>query len=183
MALAIRLARGGAKKRPFYRIVVADSRSPRDGRVIERLGFYNPMAAPDNPERYKLHEERIQYGLSQGARPSDRVARMLAKSGVIAARPVPHQTKKSKPKARAIERQKEEAERQAQLEKEREEARKLQEEKETQKAEEAAQQAAAEGQPEESGEAEAPAEAASEEATEASPEAGAEEATEEEKKE
>ena len=77
MALKIRLSRGGAKKQPFYRIVVADSRSPRDGRFIERLGTYNPMVAKDSENRITLKEERIKYWLSQGAKPSDRVARFL----------------------------------------------------------------------------------------------------------
>ena len=71
MALKIRLSRGGAKKQPFYRIVVADSRSPRDGRFIERLGTYNPMVAKDSENRITLKEERIKYWLSQGAKPSD----------------------------------------------------------------------------------------------------------------
>ena len=75
MALKIRLSRGGAKKRPFYRIVVADARSPRDGRFIERVGTYNPMVAKDSDDRVILKEERIKYWLSQGAKPSDRVAR------------------------------------------------------------------------------------------------------------
>ena len=74
MALAIRLARGGAKKRPYYRIVVADSRAPRDGRFIEKLGTYNPLLAKDSPERVKLDSDRISHWLSVGAQPSDRVA-------------------------------------------------------------------------------------------------------------
>ena len=67
MSLRIRLTRGGAKKRPFYRIVVADSRSPRDGRFIEKLGFYNPMVAKDHPERLRMDEERVKHWLSVGA--------------------------------------------------------------------------------------------------------------------
>ena len=81
MALKIRLARGGAKKRPFYRIVVADSRMPRDGRFIERVGTYNPMLAKDDPDRVKLNTSRIQHWISVGARPSDRVARFLGPRG------------------------------------------------------------------------------------------------------
>ena len=83
MALKIRLSRGGAKKRPFYRIVVADARSPRDGRFIERVGTYNPMVAKDSDDRVVLKEERIKYWLSQGAKPSDRVARFLGQAEII----------------------------------------------------------------------------------------------------
>ena len=72
MSTKIRLSRGGAKKRPFYRIVVADTRSPRDGRFIERVGTYNPMVAKDHPQRIVLKEDRIKYWLSHGALPTDR---------------------------------------------------------------------------------------------------------------
>ena len=82
MATAIRLARGGSKKRPYYKIVVADSRSPRDGRFIERIGSYNPLLAKDNPERVKLDADRAKHWLSVGAQPSDRVARFLDAAGV-----------------------------------------------------------------------------------------------------
>src|SRR4051812_324517 len=82
MSLAIRLTRGGAKKRPYYRIVVADSRSPRDGRFIEKLGTYNPLLAKDSPERVKLDTDRIQHWLSVGAQPSDRVLRFLDAAGI-----------------------------------------------------------------------------------------------------
>jgi small subunit ribosomal protein S16 len=82
MALSIRLARGGAKKRPYYRIVVADSRSPRDGRFIEKIGTYNPLLAKDSPERVKLDAERASHWLKVGAQPSDRVARFLDVAGV-----------------------------------------------------------------------------------------------------
>ncbi len=82
MALAIRLARGGAKKRPYYRIVVADSRSPRDGRFLEKLGTYNPLLAKDSPDRVKLDAERISHWLSVGAQPSDRVLRFLDAAGI-----------------------------------------------------------------------------------------------------
>src|SRR5687768_12630944 len=82
MALAIRLTRGGAKKRPYYRIVVADSRAPRDGRFIEKLGSYNPLLAKDSPERVKLDAERISHWLAVGAQPSDRVLRFLDAAGI-----------------------------------------------------------------------------------------------------
>jgi small subunit ribosomal protein S16 len=75
--MKIRLARGGSKKRPFYRIVAADSRMPRDGRFIEKLGTYNPMLPKDSEERVKMNVERIQYWLDQGAQPTDRIARFL----------------------------------------------------------------------------------------------------------
>ena len=83
MATSIRLARGGSKKRPYYKIVVADSRSPRDGRFIERIGSYNPLLAKDNPERVKLDADRAKHWLSVGAQPSDRVARFLDAAGVL----------------------------------------------------------------------------------------------------
>ena len=82
MAMKIRLARGGSKKRPFYRIVAADSRMPRDGRFIEKLGTYNPLLPKDSEERVKMNMERIQYWLSEGAQPTDRIARMLEAAGV-----------------------------------------------------------------------------------------------------
>ena len=81
MAMKIRLARGGSKKRPFYRIVAADSRMPRDGRFIEKLGTYNPLLPKDSEERVKMNMERIQYWLNQGAQPTDRIARMLEAAG------------------------------------------------------------------------------------------------------
>ena len=82
MAVKIRLARAGAKKRPFYRIVVADERAPRDGRFIEKVGTYNPLLPSDSGERVKLDLERIQHWLGQGAQPTDRVLRFLDKAGV-----------------------------------------------------------------------------------------------------
>ena len=82
MAMKIRLARGGSKKRPFYRIVAADSRMRRDGRYIERLGTYNPLLPKDSEERVKMNMERIQYWLGEGAQPTDRIARMLEAAGV-----------------------------------------------------------------------------------------------------
>ncbi len=110
MSLKIRLARGGAKKRPFYRIVVADSRMPRDGRFIERVGTYNPMLPKEHPDRVELKTERIQHWLSVGARPSDRVARFLGGAEIIAMPAIPEQSKKNQPKAKAQERMKEAAE-------------------------------------------------------------------------
>ena len=81
MAMKIRLARGGTKKRPFYRIVAADSRMPRDGRFIEKLGTYNPLLPKDSEERVKMNMERVEHWLSKGAQPTDRVARMLEAAG------------------------------------------------------------------------------------------------------
>jgi small subunit ribosomal protein S16 len=107
MALKIRLSRGGAKKRPFYHVVVADSRSPRDGRFIERVGTYNPMVPKGHPERITLKDERIKHWMSVGALPSDRVARFLADAGMVE-KPVMHeQTKQHMPKAKAQERMQE----------------------------------------------------------------------------
>lgn len=111
MALKIRLARHGAKKRPFYWIVLADSRSPRDGRFIEKLGTYNPMIEADN--RLVMKEERIKHWLSNGAQPTDRVAKFFAQAGYIAPRPRAEQSKKPAPKAKAQERAKERAQREA----------------------------------------------------------------------
>ncbi len=113
MALKIRLSRGGAKKRPFYRIVVADTRAPRDGRFIERLGTYNPMVPRDHPERIVLKEDRVKHWLAAGATPSDRVARFLGQANIIPAPPIPHTPKKSQPKAKAQQRLQERAEREA----------------------------------------------------------------------
>ena len=104
MSLKIRLARGGAKKRPYYRIVIADSRSPRDGRFIERVGTYNPMVPRDHPERVRANAERVQHWLSVGARPSDRVQRLFAQLELMEAPKIPEQTKQHLPKAKAQER-------------------------------------------------------------------------------
>ncbi|MFW2544225.1 30S ribosomal protein S16 [Primorskyibacter sp. 2E107] len=82
MAIKIRLARGGSKKRPFYRIVAADSRMPRDGRFIEKLGTYNPLLPKDSEDRVQMDVERIQYWIGQGAQTTDRVARFLEAAGV-----------------------------------------------------------------------------------------------------
>ena len=104
MSLSIRLTRGGAKKRPFYRIVVADSRSPRDGRFIEKLGHYDPMAEKGDVKRLVMDIERIKHWLSVGAQPSDRVARMLGEAEVIAKRTWNETPKKSAPRAKTQER-------------------------------------------------------------------------------
>lgn len=95
MALSIRLSRGGRKKRPFYRIVVADKRMPRDGRYIEKLGTYNPLLADDNANRVQLVEDRVKYWLEQGATPSERVAIFLGKAGLIDMPAQPVRPKKS----------------------------------------------------------------------------------------
>ena len=106
MGLKIRLARAGAKKRPYYHIVVSDSRSPRDGRFIEKLGSYNPMLPAEHEDRVRLQGERITHWLSHGAIATDRVARFLGKAGLA---PMPkwnEQPVKSAPKKRAQERAK-----------------------------------------------------------------------------
>ena len=82
MAVSIRLSRGGAKKRPYYRIVVADARSPRDGNYLEQIGTYNPLLAKDDENRVRLTEDRARYWLGVGAQPTDRVARLLDKAGI-----------------------------------------------------------------------------------------------------
>ncbi len=102
MALKIRLARGGAKKRPYYRIVVADVRSPRDGRFIEKLGTYNPML-PKDGTRVTLDQERVTYWLGKGAKPTDRVSRFLDAEG-IAKREPRNNPKKALPGKKAQER-------------------------------------------------------------------------------
>lgn len=87
MPVAIRLSRGGAKKRPYYKIVVTDSRKARDGKFIERIGSYNPLLAKDNPDRVKLDAERAKHWLSVGAQPSDRVMRFLDAAGILERKP------------------------------------------------------------------------------------------------
>lgn len=111
MTTAIRLARAGAKKRPYYQIVVTNSRNPRDGRFIEQVGTYNPMLAKDSGERVKLVTERVQYWLSVGAQPTDRVAGFLGNAGLMKKRPTAASTKSAAPKAKAQERLREQAER------------------------------------------------------------------------
>ena len=104
MALKIRLARGGAKKRPFYRIVVAENTAPRDGRFIEKVGTYNPLLPKDHPERVVLKVERIQHWLSVGAKPTDRVLRFLDAAG-LAKREPRNNPQKAKPGEKALARQ------------------------------------------------------------------------------
>jgi small subunit ribosomal protein S16 len=157
MSLKIRLARGGAKKRPFYRIVVADSRMPRDGRFIERVGTYNPMLAKDHPERVTLQAERIQHWLKIGAKPSDRVARFLGHAEIIAMPTYRDQTKKDKPRPKTVERMAARQEKQAAA---------AEAAKEAAAAAAAAAAAPAEEPAVEEAPAEAPAEAASEEKSE-----------------
>ena len=106
MSLKIRLARGGAKKRPFYRIVIADSRSPRDGRFIEKIGTFNPMLDKGNEQRVVVDVERARPWLGEGATPSDRVALFLADAGLMQKPAKRDQTKQHLPKAKAQERMK-----------------------------------------------------------------------------
>ncbi len=100
MSVVIRLSRAGAKKRPFFRLVVADSRFPRDGRFIERVGTYDPKKPKDSPERVKLELERIKYWLSKGAQPSDRITRFLDAAGLLKRKPR-NNPQKAKPKKEA----------------------------------------------------------------------------------
>lgn len=109
MALSIRLSRGGSKKRPYYRIVVADARSPRDGRFIEKIGTYNPLLAKDSGERVKLDGDRAKHWLGVGAQPTDRVARFLDAAGVRE-RTARNNPKKAEPGEKAKERAEERAE-------------------------------------------------------------------------
>ncbi len=115
MAVSIRLSRGGSKKRPYYRVVVADSRAPRDGNFIEKVGTYNPMLAKDDANRVVLNGERIKHWLSVGAQPTDRVARFLDVAG-IKERPARSNPKKAEPGEKAKERAEEKAEKLAEAE-------------------------------------------------------------------
>ena len=154
MAVVIRLARGGSKKRPYYRIVAADKRNARDGRFLEKLGTYNPLLAKDSPERVTLVEDRIKHWLEVGAQPSDRVARFLDAAG-IRERAARNNPQKAEPGEKAKDRAEEKAS-------------KLAEAEEAKKAAEAApaEEAVAEEAPADEAAAEAPAaeEAAAEEA-------------------
>ena len=105
MALKIRLSRGGAKKRPFYKIVVAEALSPRDGKFIERLGSYNPMVPKDHAERLVLDVERAKYWMSKGAQPTLRVAKMLSVDGLVKAPVINDQPIKSAPGKKRKERE------------------------------------------------------------------------------
>jgi len=104
MSVKIRLARAGAKKRPYYHIVVSDSRSPRDGRFIEKVGSYNPMLPAEHADRIRLEDERIKHWLSQGALATDRVAKFLGKAGLAPMPVFSEQPKQSAPKKKAQER-------------------------------------------------------------------------------
>ncbi|WBY15982.1 30S ribosomal protein S16 [Erythrobacteraceae bacterium WH01K] len=112
MAIALRLSRGGAKKRPYYRIVAADSRKPRDGKYLEQIGTYNPLLAKDDEKRVQLNEERAKYWLGVGAQPSDRVARFLDAAG-IREREARNNPNKAKPGEKATERAEEKAQKEA----------------------------------------------------------------------
>jgi len=103
MALKIRLARGGSKKRPYYQIVIADARSPRDGRFLEKVGAWNPMLAKEDAKRVELNAERITEWLAKGAQPTDRVLRFLNEAG-LAKRDTRNNPEKAKPGKKAIER-------------------------------------------------------------------------------
>jgi small subunit ribosomal protein S16 len=108
MALKIRLARGGTKKRPYYRVVVAEATAPRDGRFIEKLGTYNPLLPRDHEDRVTLIEDRVKHWLSVGAEPTDRVLRFLDARG-LATRPARHNPIKAEPGTKAKERAEEKA--------------------------------------------------------------------------
>ncbi|MBN8502135.1 MAG: 30S ribosomal protein S16 [Sphingomonadales bacterium] len=151
MSVSLRLSRGGSKKRPYYKVVVANSRAPRDGKYLEQVGTYNPLLAKDDENRVRLVEDRVRYWLGVGAQPTDRVARMLDKAG-IKERAATENLKKGEPGKKAKERAEEKAEK-------------------AREAEEAAKEAAAAPAVEEV--AEAP---AAEEATPAAEEAAADEA-------
>ena len=114
MAVSIRLSRGGAKKRPYYKIVVTDARNSRDGKFIERIGSYNPLLAKDNPERVKLDADRARHWLSVGAQPSDRVHRFFDQAGILE-RPARSNPKKGEPGEKAKERAEERAKREAEI--------------------------------------------------------------------
>ncbi len=167
MALAMRLSRGGRKSRPFYRIVVADKRMPRDGRYIERLGTYNPLLEDQDENRVQLVEDRIKYWLSQGAQPSERVAIFLGKAGILDMPEQPNRPNKSKPSEKTLQMVEDKKEKQAAA-------------KEAAKEAEAEAKAAAEAAAAAPAEEEAPAEAPAEEAPAAEAEEPAEEAKAEE---
>ena len=174
MAISLRLARGGAKKRPYYRIVAADSRRARDGKYLEQLGTYNPMLPKDSEDRVKLIEDRIRYWLGVGAQPSDRVHRFLDAAGILERAPK-NNPKKGEPGEAAKERAEEKAAKAAEAE----EAAKAAEEEAKAAAEAPAEEAPAEEAAADEG---AAAEAA-DTAEEAKEEAPAEEAADEEKSE
>ena len=104
MSVRIRLSRGGSKKRPYYHIVAADSRAPRDGRYIEKLGAYNPLLPQDNEQRLILDQDKVKSWLSKGAQPTERLQKLFSNLGLCAAPATREQPKKSAPKAKALER-------------------------------------------------------------------------------
>ena len=110
MSVRIRLSRGGSKKRPFYMVVAADQRAPRDGRFIERLGSYNPMLPREHADRFTVDVERVKYWLSKGAQPTERLEKLLSGLGLVEAPALREQPKKSALKAKALERIKEKEE-------------------------------------------------------------------------
>ncbi|MEM7399626.1 MAG: 30S ribosomal protein S16 [Pseudomonadota bacterium] len=162
MSLKIRLSRGGAKKRPFYRIVVADSRSPRDGRYIEKIGTFNPLLPKDSEDRIQLDTDRVKHWLSNGALPTDRVLRFLDAEGLMKREPR-NNPEKAKPGKKRLER---------------EEAKRAAEEEKAAAEKEAAEQSAAEA--ESADDAVAAEEEADEKATDEAAAEQAEEATDEE---
>jgi small subunit ribosomal protein S16 len=115
MSVSLRLARGGSKKRPYYKIVVANSRSPRDGKYLEQVGTYNPLLAKDDENRVRLTEDRVRYWIGVGAQPTDRVARMLDKAG-IKERAATLNPQKAEPGKKAKDRAEEKAEKQREAE-------------------------------------------------------------------
>jgi len=116
MATVIRLARYGAKKRPYYHVVVTDSRNARNsGAILETVGKYNPMLAKDDEKRVILEVEKVKAWLAKGAKPSDRVYKFLANAGVVAAKPVPNQTKKNQPSEKTQMKAKDKAEKLAKI--------------------------------------------------------------------
>jgi small subunit ribosomal protein S16 len=170
MSVSIRLSRGGSKKRPYYRVVVSNSRSPRDGKYLEQVGTYNPLLAKDDANRVRLTEDRVRYWLGVGAQPTDRVARMLDKAG-IKERAATNNPKKGEPGQKAKDRAEDKAAKLAEAEEAAREAAAapaVEEVAEAPAEEAPAAEAATEDAPtaEEATAEEAPAEAASEEQTE-----------------
>ena len=122
MALKIRLSRGGAKKKPFYRIVVAEATSPRDGKFVEKIGSYNPMVDHKNKERLIIDTERVKYWISKGAKPTLRVSKLISKDGLVDKPIINEQPKKSAPGKKRLEREAEEAKAEAAAEEDKTEA-------------------------------------------------------------
>jgi len=161
MAVVMRLSRGGSKKRPYYRIVVADKRAPRDGKYLEQIGMYNPLLAKDDEGRVKVDGDRAKYWLGVGAQPSDRVARFLDAAGLYE-RTARNNPNKAKPGEKAVEREEERKEKAAAAEEAKKEAEAAAKEEAEKPAEEAAPEEAAPA--EEAKTEDAPAEDAKEEA-------------------